>query len=453
MQWNPLTNQWEDPSQQQLPQSSPLLQPEAPASQLLQAPGEFEAPHGEDKFRNPRRQLWAGMLMDMGNVFGSWNGSTFTNPRMAGTGFKMQNQAMSQNDRLRAANQQAQMQHQQAQNQYAMQVPQLANAQLGLEQKQAAHAAGVNPNMPDPYNQWVLAGSPGTYEDWLQKQKRLGLSDTRSSAQKNWGQYQQILQTQGPAAAEFFLRNMANPYGSTKVDGNTIRQGTQGPEILDPKQGWRAINPDNSYEVALARGDLSGTVESGKSSVMSIGEQNDTFEVELDTQVPQLHNHVNSMRDLANQIRSGKYNDTGLLEGRWRGKTTEEGARLAAKQTLATLQNLQITNLAPVTIAEIERIEMLFASLTNDPEANIGVLEEMAQRSENVLREYARAEQYYRSNNNTLRGYGRQFLNQYAPGTDAGGGQVQQPATSATAAPPTPGRQPIIPEGSTLRLN
>jgi hypothetical protein len=186
---------------------------------------------------------------------------------------------------------------------------------------------------------------------------------------------------------------------------------------------------------------------------MSIGEQNDTFEVELDTQVPQLHNHVNSMRDLANQIRSGKYNDTGLLEGRWRGKTTEEGARLAAKQTLATLQNLQITNLAPVTIAEIERIEMLFASLTNDPEANIGVLEEMAQRSENVLREYARAEQYYRSNNNTLRGYGRQFLNQYAPGTDAGGGQVQQPATSATAAPPTPGRQPIIPEGSTLRLN
>ena len=82
--------------EEQYPQSTLLTGPQThlqPTNSLLTVPPAYTPQYSEEDRINPRRQFWAGMLMDLGNMFGSWNGNQFTRP-LTGMGFKQSNLAL-----------------------------------------------------------------------------------------------------------------------------------------------------------------------------------------------------------------------------------------------------------------------------------------------------------------------------------------------------------------------
>jgi hypothetical protein len=106
--------------EEQYPQSTLLTGPQThlqPTNSLLTVPPAYTPQYSEEDRINPRRQFWAGMLMDLGNMFGSWNGNQFTRP-LTGMGFKQSNLAHTQNQRMNAANQRGAQQHYQNQFNY-----------------------------------------------------------------------------------------------------------------------------------------------------------------------------------------------------------------------------------------------------------------------------------------------------------------------------------------------
>ena len=435
-----------------------LMEEEEQLTSPLVAPDPYEPVYKESQRMNPRRQLWAGMLMDMGNLFGGWNGSDYGGRQLQGTGFKMQNQARNWNARMDAANQQAQRQHRLDSNQFAGQQQAHQQRQNTMQDAAQARAMGVNPQVNDQeINRWNAAGRPGTLEEWLEKRaamSRSALGDRRTSEEKNFSRYQQILRDQGPAAAAQFWSNVTK-YGGFQQGGTRYQLGQSGQyQAWHPGRGWVDVDPDNALAVAEAKGSLAGNEAATESTITSQADVNNAFQTEVTTKVPKLRSALSGAEDLQQQIASGKFRDTGFLEGRYKGRTTFEGAQLAAKSVMAALENLQITNLAPVTENEIKMIMQLGTNLLNDPEANMGALEEVVQRTRKVLQEYGRQQHYY-DQNKTLSGYGVDWLrnSEFYPGGNPGGGSTMQApvAPGGGGHPGQAGHQPITPPGSTVR--
>ena len=147
----------------------PLLPPEeeeeiTPSASALIAPPAFQAPYSDDQKINPRRMLWGNMLVDMGNMFGSWNGAGFQRP-MTGAGIKAFQQAKMQNAKMDAANQAAQRQSWQDQNAYAQQMWQ-------REQK-------AQPDLTTKMKEYQLAqqqGYGGDFMKYLEDTKTAGVT-------------------------------------------------------------------------------------------------------------------------------------------------------------------------------------------------------------------------------------------------------------------------------------
>jgi hypothetical protein len=96
-------------------------------------------------------------------------------------------------------------------------------------------------------------------------------------------------------------------------------------------------------------------------------------------------------------IEGGKYRDTGPITGRLTEYWSPEIADLQFKATEQVLQNLQIVNLAPVTIKELELMGQLYAGAYKTPEQNLAVLRYLNGRAKERLRRMRKLGKYLSS--------------------------------------------------------
>jgi hypothetical protein len=152
--------------------------------------------------------------------------------------------------------------------------------------------------------------------------------------------------------------------------------------------------------------DTESAIEYDKKIHSGQAETDAEFQNFSQTKIQPMLAQLASSEDLMNQLRdpSSGYRKTGLLEGRWRGYTDKEAAALQFKVVQNLLDNLQITSLTPVTEKEIDLVKGLYAQLTNDPEANLGVLEQLQGVLRGKLRQFDEMDNFFQKNQ-TLRGY------------------------------------------------
>jgi len=81
-------------------------------------------------------------------------------------------------------------------------------------------------------------------------------------------------------------------------------------------------------------------------------------------------------------------------------------AGLNMESTIQALENLKITNLAPVTEKEIEMIRDLYAGIGRDPEQNAQLLAQAEKMLTQKMELINKKGQYWADNEGTLRGYG-----------------------------------------------
>jgi hypothetical protein len=434
----------------------PLLPPqeEDTISSALMAPTAYEPVYSQEHMRNPRREFWGNMLIDMGNMFGSWNGNQFTRP-MTGAGFKARAQAQSANERMMAANRTAQRQYQQDYNRYQQAVPQLAATNLALEQKQSAHGMGLNPNTPESYQKYILAqqsGFQGSYNDFLQQQARLGIGDRRTANRKDW----EYMMSLPPDQRAMFLNHFVDaPGGRASRAGVDVRPDGQGGfEVFVPSIGDYV--PADESMMAMAQQEVGtgkGRVERFNQSQVAAGEVDDQFQTEMQTHIPKVQDSYDGLLELRSAIESGQYDDKmGFLQGRYKGYTDRDAAQLAAKSVLQALNNLQIVNLAPVTEKEIAMVKQMGLDIVRDPQANLGALDEMINRLEKVLRSAGEQQDYFDAHG-SLEGYGRSVLRdefRSRPPAAAAGGGRSAAANRGRGSAATGGNITIDPAGTTF---
>ena len=395
----------------------------------LQAPAPYSPIYSEADMADPRRQLWAGTLTDMGNwlMRGGQGG-------MQGLGLQMYNQARQGNQRMQAANRQEQHRVQQAQNQYAAQQQQmaanrqaLASGALKLEHEQGLAEQGLYGAGQD-LQSWVAAG--GTPEEWIKnKQRAVALAsqapaDVRST---------QLLMKQSP---EVQAMHFANKRGAQleEISPGVFRYwdpATRTLKTIDGKGEPVDLNRDIEVAEAQHSGVVSGTQKSTGENIEEQARIDREFVQGYDEQVPQAQSTIASSRDLIEQIKSGEYSKTGRLIGYWSQYNDREAARLAAQATYQTLQSLQITNLGQITEKELELVGKMYADVMRSPAANIGALEGMINLMQSKLDGMNRKRAYMDGpGGGSLAGYGAWSRDQ------------AKAAEAAAAAPPQPAPAP-----------
>jgi hypothetical protein len=157
-------------------------------------------------------------------------------------------------------------------------------------------------------------------------------------------------------------------------------------EDKTPKYGMMQLGDDGSYKVhELPKGyepkwgpGQQGEIAAAKEG----GAQSEKLRYELATQTgTQLATVESSLRgaeEFLGRFEAGEFNRTGPLTGALNDRLGDVGtAVLAAKEIDAVLQNLQITNLAPVTEKEIELLRKMYASTNRTPAQNKAILREI----------------------------------------------------------------------------
>lgn len=165
----------------------------------------------------------------------------------------------------------------------------------------------------------------------------------------------------------------------------------------------------SEYEQGRREGVL-GSEASAKSSGKATG----TADAKLDTdfrsaaanEVPLLRDALRETQELTKAIESGQFTETGPFESLYKKYTNKETAQLHAKSITKALENLQITNLAPVSNFELDLIADLYANIGNDPAANLGILKEAEALLTRKLNLLNKKRGYWMENEGTLKGYG-----------------------------------------------
>lgn len=97
------------------------------------------------------------------------------------------------------------------------------------------------------------------------------------------------------------------------------------------------------------------------------------------------------MRDVSEEFQTRLANneiDTGLLQGwfmRTFGRGPAELAELESESVMAVLKNLGITNLAPVTVQELQTVARLWADIMSSEEVNEGTLRRAIARANRLM--------------------------------------------------------------------
>jgi hypothetical protein len=136
--------------------------------------------------------------------------------------------------------------------------------------------------------------------------------------------------------------------------------------------------------------------------------------------IDELEQGLANTKLLLQEMESGRYDGTGPIEGPLKMFFgSPENARLQFDSISQALQNLQITNLAPVTEQEIAMIQDLYAGIGRDPKQNAELLKRATRMLEQKIALINKKGEYFANNNNSLRGYGTSRWSKAAPAVPA----------------------------------
>lgn len=304
---------------QQAPEQELLPRQQAPAFNLDEFLG--PAPQMAQQERmDPKSMLWAGVLMDIGNFLGN----PFEYQPQA-LGIKMMTQAKQHNAGIDQQDYQVKMAQRQE--------------KLGM----------LTPDIKE----WNMAGRPMPLEQWITQSKQRA---TESQAVRN--------------ALAMGLKQ-GTPEFNEYVRKATITQPGDSAQERMIDEMMRE-DPALSYTQAIQRlpqtqavGRALGTVQGGL--------QGEALEL-AENSLPMLYQSIGNVDTLAAAIERGEFSETGPAEGLYKKYTNPQTAELEVVAIYQALQNLQITNLAPVSNTEIEMVRSMYADIGRDPAANLGRL-------------------------------------------------------------------------------
>jgi hypothetical protein len=318
------------------------------AGSLLRGMGSSNLEEKEYEQIDPRKAYWQGLAMDMGNA-------------VAGTpyqGMAGQQMAFAQNYNLQGPERLRAQQAHERQQQAAELMKRVREQQLKRGQIQDAQDQQTTAQ----YQQYVAqtaqqGGTPLPREAW---EAQLGHKASGTTAKiENTLWWQQAT----PEARKMFLEaNNERAMGLT--DPNTA--------------------------AALSR--IAAAADAEAEDATKWAATNQAFDNYMGTEYVTQAQSLDEMKS------------TGLITGRVSPWTTEAGAAQQARSILATLDALQIVNLAPVTEAEIA----LLQQMAEDPKAtvasNVGRLKTMVGKIERALKTMESRDKYFQEKG-TLKGY------------------------------------------------
>jgi hypothetical protein len=277
---------------------------------------------------------------------------------------------------------------------------QQALAGMELAEAKARQEAGLPIDASAEYTQWLEAGSPGTFEDWVKWKSRISASSDRTALERNW----QLLNSVEPERRQELL-SLLRGQGPHTIGGVEYGIGPDGQPYLlnDPERPGQTMTAS-----VQARQEATAAAQKEYDTKMHSGQaQTDAdFENFKQTRFQPIVSQLDDARELLRQLRDpdSGVRRTGILEGRFRGYTNREVAELQFSTIKNLLQNLQITSLTPVTEKELDLVSGLYAKLTNDPEANIGIMEGLEKVLRGKIQQFYDMDRYFKENR-TLRGY------------------------------------------------
>ena len=329
-------------------------------------------------YMDPRRALWGGFMMDMANHFLSGRQAG-----LSGLGPQSMFQAIRGNQQLEQMERQRMQQAQQAINPFK-------DFPAAYQSFKLAEEAGYEGSFPDFLAMAKNGQSNRPVKTWTGENGNMWYLDANGNA----------IDTNVKGSPPGFEIKMVGdvPYVESTLPGGEVKFET----LNDFQRRYR--------------GDLISSEERIQTQAQKWATADATFEQEMPGMYGTLERQLDLVDSLLADIESGKYQDTGYFEGRYRQRLTEEGAYLNSANTRQTLENLKIVNLAPVTENEFAKLSEMFISVLQEPEANIGVLREnrdFLQRSLDALR--PKLEYFYGPGNRSMRDYGAQ---RWAPQPD-----------------------------------
>lgn len=268
-----------------------------------------------------------------------------------------------------------------------------------LEQSTANQYAAY----PEEWQLYQLSGSTDDFETWLKQYEATTSPTNALPANLQINDRLTLLKQQGDEEGYNQLMNVLRKPPEVRIGDATLTQNhfTRMWDAVDENGNVSSYRDINAY-VAEHEGDKAYQ----KTYEQDIATQDAAFGAAVATDLPQFESALAATNALIEAIESGQYQETGILEGRIKQYTDFETAQLAAKAIRQTLENLKITNLAPVTEREIELVGNLYANVLKDPQANLGALEEAKAILEGKLAIMNAKGQYWVNNNGTLRGFG-----------------------------------------------
>lgn len=383
---DPTVNQYQVPG----PISNPLAQPGGGGG-FMPGPQRPMLPTGGPQGLQPAQPQPSALEQALGSPSAAMAGSALQN--LANTSLK---QYGAQVDPIQAYQQAIQQRAVLSQREQAL-------AQSAATEKRAQEEFDIAKDPGYKYRTLVKQGLIDPTTTSFVDFQRMGLSDQSSSVQKNYAQWLEVnpnaTEEEKKAALDNIIRapiTYGMGAGSTAVTSG-VSPGTGGGVLAGPEQ---VIANDAAREEAVAGANVRGR---------SIEEVDRAFVDMADSGgIDELENSLKSTNDLLAAIDSGAMSATGPLEGAWAMFVGDpETARLQAKSTLRTLQNLQITNLAPVTEAELKLVADMYANISRDPAQNIAILRDAAAMLQQKLDIINRKGSYY-SEKGTLEGFGTQ---------------------------------------------
>lgn len=166
------------------------------------------------------------------------------------------------------------------------------------------------------------------------------------------------------------------PYVQETLPGGEIR--------MMPLDKWQELYRTETIESEAGAG------EAGKQGAQYDAEQVSEATGRIwDNQ--EAYRMAQEMRDVSQEFQTRLANneiDTGLVQGWWMrtfGRGPAELAELEAESVMAVLKNLGITNLAPVTVQELQTVARLWADIMSSEEVNEGTLKRAIARSERLM--------------------------------------------------------------------
>jgi hypothetical protein len=257
-----------------------------------------------------------------------------------------------------------------------------------------ANNAGV------PAGEAIGRGLLGGTAAWQAQQQRTAENDLRR---------QQIQAIQSPHSANIteyeYLRQRGVPHdqamrysfaGNAGYGERGMMMGNVPMVQVTNPDGTTSLRPMTPQELDYRTGVI-GTEKRTASTAEGLGKQTADLRGEINKMATTLPSLIKNTDQLIADIEAGKYQDTGPLKGRITEYWSPEIADLQFKATEQVLQNLQITNLAPVTIKELELMGQLYAGAYKTPEQNLAVLRYLNGRAKERLRRMRKLDAKLRS--------------------------------------------------------